>query len=415
MNLLIKTLHGSIKDNRNISLFIISLAPFYFLLGNLFINLFFIVLCLIFISKIFKKNEREFLKDPIFWLILIFAFSLLINIFFSIDPINSLPRVLKAFIVIGFIFLVKKSLINQETLFEKKIFGTWSIIFLVVFFDIIFEIIFGFNIFGFTSYYPGRIASFFNDELVAGGFFLGFSLFTLSYFLNFFSQYKKTIIIYVLILILVSFLIGERANFIKFLLGISIFILITQRKKWKTYVIGSFGLFLLFSAITNSSNNYNNRYIVQVEQIFKKNGISNYLKESQYGAHYNSAYQIFKNYPIFGIGIKNFRKEVIKNEYENKDYKKTTSRWGTHPHQVHFEFLSETGLFGYIIFLFFIFSSIYLSCKNYIKHKNNFQLSGILFVTLSIIPLIPSGSFFSTFSSGLFWINYAIMVSYIKE
>jgi len=415
MNLLIKTLHGSIKDSRNISLFIISLAPFCFLLGNLFVNLFFIVLCLIFISKIFKKNEREFLKDPIFWLILFFAFSLLINIFFSVDPINSLPRVLKVFMVIGFIFLVKKSLINQESLFEKKIFGTWSIIFLVVFFDIIFEIIFGFNIFGFTSYYPGRIASFFNDELVAGGFFLGFSFFTLSYFLNFFSQYKKTIIIYVLILILVSFLIGERANFIKFLLGISIFILITQRKKWKTYVIGFFGLFLLLSVIIDSSNNYNNRYIVQVKQIFKKNGISNYLKESQYGAHYNSAYQIFKNYPIFGIGIKNFRKEVIKNKYENKDYKKTTSRWGTHPHQVHFEFLSETGLFGYIIFLFFIFSSIYLSCKNYIKHKNNFQLSGILFVTLSIIPLIPSGSFFSTFPSGLFWINYAIMVSYIKE
>jgi len=249
MNLLIKTLHGSIKDSRNISLFIISLAPFCFLLGNLFVNLFFIVLCLIFISKIFKKNEREFLKDPIFWLILFFAFSLLINIFFSVDPINSLPRVLKVFMVIGFIFLVKKSLINQESLFEKKIFGTWSIIFLVVFFDIIFEIIFGFNIFGFTSYYPGRIASFFNDELVAGGFFLGFSFFTLSYFLNFFSQYKKTIIIYVLILILVSFLIGERANFIKFLLGISIFILITQRKKWKTYVIGFFGLFFYLKKV----------------------------------------------------------------------------------------------------------------------------------------------------------------------
>jgi len=141
-------------------------------------------------------------------------------------------------------------------------------------------------------------------------------------------------------MILVSFLIGERANFIKFFLGISIFILITQRKKWKIYVIGFFSLFLLFSAIIYSSNKYHNRYIVQIEKVFEKNGISNYLKESQYGAHYNSAYQILKNYPIFGIGIKNFRKEVAKNEYENKDYKKTTSRWGTHPHQVHFELLS---------------------------------------------------------------------------
>ena len=42
--------------------------------------------------------------------------------------------------------------------------------------------------------------------------------------------------------------------------------------QFQFYVIVFFGLFLLFSAITNSSNNYNNRYIVQVEQIFKKNG-----------------------------------------------------------------------------------------------------------------------------------------------
>ena len=415
MNLLFKTFYSSINNNQNKSLFIISLAPLYFLLGNLFINLFFIILFLVFISEVFKKDEREFLKDSIFWLIILFAFSLLINIFFSSYPVNSLPRVLKIFIIIGSIFLFKKSLAKQQSLFEKRIFGTWTIIFLFVFFDIIFEIIFGFNIFGFTSYYPGRIASFFNDELVAGSFFLGFSLFTLSYFLDFLSQYKKTIVLYIFIMILVSFLIGERANFIKFFIGILIFILITQRKKWKIYVTGFFGLFLLFSTIIYSSNNYHNRYIAQMEQVFKKNGISTYLKESQYGAHYNSAYQIFENYPIFGVGIKNFRKEVTKDEYENKDYKKTTSRWATHPHQVHFELLSETGLFGYMIFLFFIFSSIYLSCKNYIKYKNNYQLSGIIFVTLSIIPLIPSGSFFSTFPSGLFWINYAIMVSYIKK
>ena len=415
MTLLTKTLNSSIKDNKEISLFFISLGPLCFLLGNFFINLFFIVLFLIFVSKIFDKDERQFLKDPIFWLMIFFALSLFINIFFSTDSFNSLPRVLKILVFIGFVFLVKKSLITQKSLFEKNIFGAWSITFLIVLFDIIFEIIFGFNVLGFTSYYPGRVASFFNDELVAGSFFLGFAFFTLSYFLNFFSQYKKTIILYVLIMILISFFIGERANFIKFLLGISIFILITQKSKWKIYVIGFFSLFLLFSFIIYSSNNYKNRYVVQVDQIFKSGGIQNYLKSSQYGAHYNSAYKIFKNYPVFGIGVKNYRKEVIKDEYENKDYTQTLARWGTHPHQVHFEFLSETGLFGYIIFLLFIFSSIYLSCKNYIKYKNNFQLSGILFVTLSIIPYLPSGSFFSTFPAGLFWINYAIMVSYIKK
>jgi len=87
----------------------------------------------------------------------------------------------------------------------------------------------------------------------------------------------------------------------------------------------------------------------------------------------------------------------------------------THPHQIHLEFLSETGLFGYSIFLIFIILSIFLSIKSNLKNKNVFQFSGILFVIFSLLPLIPTGSFFSTYSSGLFWINYSLMVGYIRD
>ena len=52
--------------------------------------------------------------------------------------------------------------------------------------------------------------------------------------------------------------------------------------------------------------------------------------------------------------------------------------------------------------------------KNYVNTKNMFQLSGILSVISSLIPLIPSGSFFSTYPSSIFWINYALMMSYIN-
>ena len=34
----------------------------------------------------------------------------------------------------------------------------------------------------------------------------------------------------------------------------------------------------------------------------------------------------------------------------------TSQRCSTHPHQIHFELLSEQGLIGYLIFFFFIFS-----------------------------------------------------------
>ena len=82
----------------------------------------------------------------------------------------------------------------------------------------------------------------------------------------------------------------------------------------------------------------------------------------------------FKDNLIFGVGIKNFRIESLKNKYENKDYDQTAIRWATHPHQVHYELLSETGLFGYVSFLIFLISSIYLSFVNYLKYRNYYQL-----------------------------------------
>ena len=146
-----------------------------------------------------------------------------------------------------------------------------------------------------------------------------------------------------------------------------------------------------------------------------KENIINFIKWSKYGAHYNAAYKIFQEYPYFGIGIKLFRIESVKDKYRNEEYKWTDERNTTHPHQIHLEFLSETGLFGYLIFIIFISTSLYLSIKNYLIYKNLFQLVSILYVLTSLLPLLPSGSFFSTYSSSLFWLNYAIMVSYIKK
>ena len=105
----------------------------------------------------------------------------------------------------------------------------------------------------------------------------------------------------------------------------------------------------------------------------------------------------------------------LNDKYENLDHKLNNLRANTHPHQIHYEFLAETGLVGYLSFAIFICLSIYLSIKSYLKTRNLYQLSGMFFVIISLMPLIPSGSFFSTYSSSLFWLNYAIMVSYISK
>ena len=97
-------------------------------------------------------------------------------------------------------------------------------------------------------------------------------------------------------------------------------------------------------------------------------------------------------------------------------YKSKKWTGGTvHPHQVHYELLSETGLFGYLSFFIFILISAYLCIKSFFARRNVYQLSGLLFVSVSLIPLIPSGSFYSTYSAGLFWFAYALMMNFTQK
>ena len=137
-----------------------------------------------------------------------------------------------------------------------------------------------------------------------------------------------------------------------------------------------------------------------------------YLKYSPYGAHYDTAFSIFKDNPYFGVGLKNFRNESGKEKYKNSEYIFYNHRQSTHPHQVHFELLSETGLLGYFSFLVFFYIFLKKSIKIHLKNKNIYQLSGILVVLISFLLLIPSGSFFTTYGATIFWLNFAVVEAF---
>ena len=64
---------------------------------------------------------------------------------------------------------------KYQTEFENVVFGFWGLIFFIVIIDIFFELVFGFNTIGFEPAMPGRVASFFGNELIVGSFFLCFS------------------------------------------------------------------------------------------------------------------------------------------------------------------------------------------------------------------------------------------------
>tara|TARA_B110000285_G_C15044079_1_gene573339 strand:- start:58 stop:984 length:927 start_codon:yes stop_codon:yes gene_type:complete len=302
---------------------------------------------------------------------------------------------------------------NFSKKYIEKIYKGWSIIFAFIVIDLIIEYIRGENIIGFKSIMPGeRLASFTGTESVIGNYFYGFVLIFLSCVHKNFIKKNYLNVIIAIFLVTISLIIGERANFIRSFLLIALFIFFINDFDLKSKIFSLALIIILIITFVNFNEKYKTRYYNQISTIFNINGLSLYLANSQYGAHYKVAYEIFKDNPFFGIGVKNFRVESANNKYSNLDHQLKHRRIATHPHQIHYEFLSETGTFGYLSFVVFIFLSLYWSIKNYLINKNIYQLSSIFFVITSLLPFLPSGSFLSTFTSSIFWLNYSIMIGY---
>ena len=396
---------------------LIILFPISYLLGNSVINLFLFLISLTYLFYLIKNKKIDEFKKSSFLILFTLWITFLINLFVSQNFDLSLNRVLKFIFIIFFVSAIKFIISYKDYFFENFIYKIWSLFFLIVLFDLVFEYIFGHNILGNKSYMPGRLTGFLDGELVIGYYFIGFALFAFI-FLDKEIDNKNYTVFILITFILVSFIIGERSNFIKFFISSLVFFLIFYEINLKKKIIGvliTVSIFsILFFTISND-NIYKTRFINQMPNLLEKNGIKKFMLNSTYGSHYNTALSVFKNNIIFGVGIKNYRDESIKKIYtdKNKDFK--FQIMGTHPHQIHLELLSETGIFGYLSFFSFIIYSLYLSLSSFLKSKNYYQLAAILFVICSLIPLLPSGSFFSTYTSVLFWFNYAIMMAYTKN
>ena len=75
--------------------------------------------------------------------------------------------------------------VNERKIYRNIILYSWLIIFSITSLDLIFESINGKNILGFESYIHGRLAGFFNDELIIGHFYYAFILIIISFIIKY--------------------------------------------------------------------------------------------------------------------------------------------------------------------------------------------------------------------------------------
>jgi O-antigen ligase len=236
------------------------------------------------------------------------------------------------------------------------------------------------------------------------------------------------LILFFLLIPLSVFVTGEKSNFIKSILLFFIIVYFLKKNKqylnYKVLIILIFSLtscFIIFSENTRIKyQEVYSRFVVAQEKPQRgfevQKTIWNNFSNIKYFAHYDVAIQIFKNYPILGVGNKNFRKVCSKEKYFNEKIMFSHNRCSTHPHQVHFEILSEQGISGYLLILGLIVWLSIKSIKIYIKNKNVHHLSNIAYVLVFFIPLLPGGGIFSTFNGTLFWVIFSLMnLNYEKK
>ena len=203
---------------------------------------------------------------------------------------------------------------------------------------------------------------------------------------------------------------GERSNTIKAILGLILYLLLFDKKKninkKKIFLILATAIIVIFSI----SQKIQKRFNVFIIDPLKEKGFIETYKGSQQAAHYYTAIEILKSNLFFGVGNKNFRIECQNEKYYNPSYARTIERCATHPHQIYFEFLAEHGIIGTTGILAIIFYTIYKSLIIYRKSKNLIHLGSIIFIIITFIPMLPSGSFFTSFAATIFWINFSVMI-----
>ncbi len=434
----------SYKLQENISKFFFNaffFIPLLTILGPFFPDLIIsltIIFALIFIfpsiKNIFLNNEQIDYFILIFFLF--FTFILLsssINFFINgeINYENLEKYFLRSLFLFRFIFypisivyIAKKFNFKVE---KKSIFIFLLTIFFVIF-DTLFQYFNGKDIFGFIPIERGqlaigRLSGPFGDELIPGSYLMRYFFISILFL---FFLIKKAIYfniafsIYLILCLTTIILTGERSVTLLSFFGIFIYFILF--KKQRLIIFLGMIIFLLISIFMLEKNPVLKQRVINhsLHQfgISLESGVEKrHYKEtksfidSHYGAHWETAYEIWKRNKFFGIGLKQFRHECSNKIYDNISSRLKSIRCATHPHNTYFEVLSEIGLGGFIFFLILI-SILFIKI-----YKINIYDKSVKFPLISVIlifwPIITTGSFFTNMTQ--IYLTFLLTIIFMIE
>ena len=217
---------------------------------------------------------------------------------------------------------------------------------------------------------------------------------------------------------------GERAAF--FYINLSaIFVIIFSQKllKLRLITLSSSIILLIIISIFNPTAKERvidltlKQMLGTEERTKEETGV--YIFTRTHTHHYISAYRMYLDNKILGVGVKNFRKFC-----KDEKYRVSNISCASHPHNTYIQILSETGIIG---FLFLLIILIYF-CKYIVKHSvlrikgkyyfTDFEVCILSGIAIYLWPIVPTGNVFNNWLTIIMILNLPFLIwsrSRIKE
>ncbi len=386
---------------------------------------------ILFLINSIKNKIYFYYKNFFFKVFVIFYIFIIISSLFSDGYVLYSLHKSVSYLRFGLFVLGVFYLIDNYPDLIKKVFFSLLFCFLILSADGFLQFFTGENILGYTKY-STRISSFFDRELVLGSYLARLFPILFGFFILVYGEKKNNLILFFILIIFVSseiiiFLSGERTAF--FFLNLSALFILIFSPKFKILRLSMLIISLLFIALIST------KFPIYKERIFdqtltqfnlsdKKNEnlfdqIKNkdiYIFSHRHQQHYLSAYMIYLDNKIIGIGPKNFRNICKQEKYLTNKYSCTT-----HPHNTYVQLLAETGLIGFLI-IFSIFIFLIVSCFKHlilqIFYKkiqyNSYQICLLSAILITLWPLAPTGSFFNNWINVIYFFPIGFLLHSLK-
>ena len=385
--------------------------PIFLITGPFLPDLSLVIIILIFLLNLIKEGSIKILNNFYFKSFLIFYLLMFLSSILSEYFFYSIKSSL-TYLRFGLFAIATSVIFSKKTENIKHLSKIFIVIFFLLTIDSLTQYLFEYNLLGWKVEDANfRITSLFGDDEILGSYIARLFPFFISILL--YSREKLNFkfsdnLLYFLFTcaILVTYISGERTSFFLNIISI-IIMLFTCASLRKVISLTMISMLILLSIITIFDKRIKNRMInVTINQLGLSSSSERLVLFSEtYEGHYKVSLNMFKGKPIFGHGVKTFRKYCSKEENYVSENACTT-----HPHNLYFQLIAETGIFSFLIilfvFLFLTYKLIRISFMNLFKnfYYKDYKTLIYIFYAVNLFPFAPSGNFFNNWLSIIYYL-----------